>query len=54
MNVRLAAQVLSKTASKVLSNCGRADAAGTAEFCLMVDKLFGIMNVAIQQYRHAN
>ena len=32
MNVRLAAQVLSTTVSKVLSNYGPADAAGTAEF----------------------
>ena len=31
MNVRLAAQVLSTTVSKVLSNYGPADAAGTAE-----------------------
>ena len=31
MNVWLAAQVLSTTVSKVLSNYGRANAAGTAE-----------------------
>ena len=46
MNVRLAAQVLSTTVSKVLSNYGPADAAGTAEFCLMFDKFFDIMNVS--------
>ena len=45
MNVRLAAQVLSTTVSKVLSNYGPADAAGTAEFCLMFDKFFDNMNV---------
>ena len=46
MNVRLAAQVLSTTVSKVLSNYGPADAAGTAEFCLMFDRFFDIMNVS--------
>ena len=46
MNVRLAAQVLSATVSRVLSNYGPADAAGTAEFCLMFDKFFNIMNVS--------
>ena len=46
MNVRLAAQVLSTTVSKVLSNYGPADAAGTAEFCLMFDKFFDNMNVS--------
>ena len=46
MNVRLAAQVLSTTVSKVLSNYGPADAAGTAEFCFMFDKFFDIMNVS--------
>ena len=45
MNVRLAAQVLSTTVSKVLSNYGPADAAGTAEFCLF-DKFFDNMNVS--------
>ena len=44
MNVRLAAQVLSATVSKVLSNNGPGDAAGTAEFCLMFDKFFNNMN----------
>ena len=46
MNVRLAAQVVSATVSKVLSNYGPADAAGTAEFCLMFDTFFDIMNVS--------
>ena len=46
MNVRLAAQVLSTTVSKVLSNYGPADAAGTAEFFLMFHKFFDIMNVS--------
>ena len=46
MNVRLAAQVLSTTVSKVLSNYGPADAAETAEFCLMFDRFFHIMNVS--------
>ena len=46
MNVRLAAQVLSTTVSKDLSNYGPADAAGTAEFGLMFDKFFDIMNVS--------
>ena len=45
INVRLAAQVLS-TVSNVLSNCGPADAAGTAEFCLIFDNFFDIMNVS--------
>ena len=46
MNVRLAAQVLSTTVSKVLSNYGPADAAVTAEFCLIFDISFDIMNVS--------
>ena len=46
MNVRLAAQVLSTNVSKVLSNYGPSDAAGTAEFCLMFDKFFDIINVS--------
>ena len=45
MNVILTAKVLSTTVSKVLSNYEPADAAGTAEFCLMFAKLFGIMTV---------
>ena len=46
MNVRFAAQVLSTTVRKVLPNYGPADAAGTAEFCLMSDKFCDIMNVS--------
>ena len=38
--------MLSTTVSKVLFNYGPADAAGTAEFCLMFDKFFDIMNVS--------
>ena len=32
--------------SKVLSNYGPADAAGTAKFCLIFDKFFDIRNVS--------
>ena len=46
MNDILAAQMLSTTVSKVLSNYGPADAAGTVEFFLMFDKYFDIMNVS--------
>ena len=46
MNLRLAAQVVSTTVSKILSNYGPADAAGTAEFCLVFDAFFDIMNVS--------
>ena len=46
MNVRLAAQVLSTTVSNILSNHGPTDAAATAEFCLMFDNFFDIMNVS--------
>ena len=38
MNVRLAAQVLSETVGSVLNQFGPLEAAGTAKFCLMVDK----------------
>ena len=37
MNIRLARQVLSTTVSKVLSNYGPADAAGTAELCFIFE-----------------
>ena len=46
MSVRLAAQVLGTTVSKVLPNYGLGDVARTAEFCLMFDKFFDIMNVS--------
>ena len=39
-------QLLSTTVSKILCNYGPTDAAGTAEFCLMFDKFFDIMNVS--------
>ena len=45
MNVRLAAQVLSSTVSKVLSQYGPPEAAGTAEFCSLFDTFFDIMNI---------
>ena len=45
MNVKLAAQVLSSTASQVLHNFGPPEAAGTAMFCSMMDKFFDIMNI---------
>ena len=45
MNVKLTAQVLSLSVSKVLSKYGPPDAAGTAEFCLLMDTFFEIMNV---------
>ena len=46
MRVRLAAQILSETVGKVLNEFGPADAAGTAEFCLMMDKFFDCLNVS--------
>ena len=54
MNVRLAAQVLSTTVSKVLSNYGPANAVRTAAFCLMFDKFFDIMNVSSTTACHSN
>ena len=45
INVKLAAQVLSLSVSKVLSKYSPPDAAGTAEFCLLMDTFFDIMNV---------
>ena len=45
MRVRLAAQVLSETVSTVLNTFGDADVAGTAKFCLMMDKFFDCLNV---------
>ena len=44
INVRLAAQMLSTTVSKPLSNYGPADA---AKFCLMFAKFFNLINVSI-------
>ena len=46
MNVRLAGQMLNTTVSKVFPNYGPENIAGTAEFCLRLDKFFDIMNVS--------
>ena len=40
MRVRLAAQVLSDTVGNVLNEFGPPEAAGTAQFCLMMDRFF--------------
>lgn len=40
MNVRLAAQILSLPLSKVLIAYGLPEAAGTAQFCLLMNTLF--------------
>ena len=45
MNVKLAAQVLSSTESKVLLHYGPLEAEGTAKFCALMDKFFDIMNI---------
>ena len=45
MRVRLAAQVLSETVGKVLNSFGPPEAAGTAQFCIMMDKFFDCLNV---------
>ena len=45
MNVRLAAQVLSDSLGNVLLSFCSPDSHGTANFCLMMDKLFDCMNV---------
>ena len=45
MNVKLAAQVLSSTVSKILTSYGPLEAAGTAKFCLLIDGFFDIMNI---------
>ena len=44
MNVKLAAQVLSATASKTLASFRPPEAAGTAKICLLIDSFFYIMN----------
>ena len=46
MNVKLAAQVLSTTVSKVLLNYGSPDTFATANFCSMIDSFFDIMNIS--------
>jgi len=40
MNVKLAAQVLSLSVSKILAFYGPPEAAGTSKFCLMMDSFF--------------
>ena len=45
MNVRLAAQVLSSSVSKVLTEYGPPEATSTAKFCSMMDNFFDIVNV---------
>ena len=45
MNAKLAAQVLSSTVSKTLTLYGPPEAAGTAEFYLLIDSFFDIMNI---------
>ena len=44
MQVRLAAQVLSDTVGNVLNEFGPPEAAGTAQFCLMMDRFFDRLN----------
>ena len=43
--VRLSAQVLSETVGNVLNHFGPPEAAGTSEFCLMMDNFFDCLNV---------
>ena len=45
MNVKLAAQVLSSTVSKVLLKYEPPEAAGTAKFCSLMDMFLDIMNI---------
>ena len=45
MNVRLAAQALSETTSKILKEYYPPDTHGTAEFCLQLDTFFDALNV---------
>ena len=45
MNVKLAAQVLSSTVSKVVSQYGPPEASETAKFCMLMDTFFDIMNI---------
>jgi hypothetical protein len=49
MRVRLAAQVLSETVGCVLNEFGSPEVAGTAQFCLMMDKFFDCLNVRNKQ-----
>ncbi|XP_065654860.1 uncharacterized protein LOC136081473 [Hydra vulgaris] len=45
MNVKLAAQVLSSTVSKVLLHYRPPEAEGTAKFCALMDSFFDVMNI---------
>ena len=45
MNVMLAAQPLSSTFSKTLMSYGSPESAGTANFCVLMDGFFDIMNI---------
>ena len=45
MNVKLAAQVLSSTIFRMLSQYGLPEASGIARFCILMDAFFDIMNI---------
>ena len=45
MNVKLAAQILSSTVSKVLLKYVTPESAGTAKLCSLMDMFFDIMNI---------
>ena len=45
MNIKLAAQVLSSTVSKVWLKYGTPAAAGTAKFCSLMNMFFNMMNI---------
>ena len=45
MNVRLAAQVLSSSVGSILKEFGPPESAGTAQFCILIDKFFDIANI---------
>ena len=49
MNVKLAAQVLSSTVSTTLTSYGPPEAAGTAKLCLLMDSVFGRLNISNTQ-----
>ena len=45
MNVKLAAQVLSSTVSRILSQYRPPEASGTARYCMLMNTFFDIMNI---------
>ena len=47
MNVRLAAQVLSTTVSKVLKEFAPSYTAGTSKYCQYINKFFDCLNVRV-------